>query len=113
MFTHSSKHPGLRSVGDYRGAAHVSHTEASIALIESQQFLDVIRSLLPPDIIHMAIKRETNPSAGRAGAISLREKVKARSSTTQISSCMCAQSCASVQLAKLSRKLTNFVKMRL
>jgi hypothetical protein len=80
MFTHSSKHPGLRSVGDYRGAAHVSHTEASIALIESQQFLDVIRSLLPPDIIHMA---------------------------------MCAQSCASVQLAKLSRKLTNFVKMRL
>jgi hypothetical protein len=61
MFTHHSKHPGLRSVGDYGGAAHVSHTEASIALIEFQQSLEAIRSLLPPDIIHMSIKRETNP----------------------------------------------------
>ena len=49
----------LRSVGDYGGAAHVSHTEASIALIESQQFLEAIRSVLPPDIINMATKRGT------------------------------------------------------
>ena len=54
----------LRSVGDYGGAAHVSHTEASIALIESQQFLEAIRSLLPPDIINMATKRGTNPELG-------------------------------------------------
>src|SRR5262245_52171751 len=44
----------LRSVGDYGGAAHVSHTEASIALIESQQFLEVIRSILPTDIVDVA-----------------------------------------------------------
>jgi hypothetical protein len=61
MFTRHSKHPGLRSVGDYGGAAHVSHTEASIVLIESQQFLEAIRSLLPPDVINMATERETNP----------------------------------------------------
>src|SRR5262244_841007 len=54
----------LRSVGDYGGAAHVSHTEASIALIESQQFLEAIRSLLPPDIINIATKRGTNPELG-------------------------------------------------
>ena len=64
MCTHHSKHPGLRSVGDYGGAAHASHTEASIALIESQQFLEAIRSLLPPDIINMATGRATNPELG-------------------------------------------------
>ena len=51
----------LRSVGDYGGAAHVSDAEANIALIESQQFLEAIRSLLPPDVINMATERETNP----------------------------------------------------
>jgi len=54
----------LRSVGDYGGAAHVSHAEASIALIESQQFLEAIRSLLPTDIIDVATERETNPELG-------------------------------------------------
>jgi len=41
----------LRSVGDYGGAAHVSDAEATIALSESQQFLEAIRSLLPSDIV--------------------------------------------------------------
>src|SRR5215475_3153505 len=41
----------LRSVGDYGGAAHVSDAEANIALIESQQFLEAIQSLLPSDIV--------------------------------------------------------------
>ena len=54
----------LRSVGDYGGATHVSHTEASIALIESQQFLEVIRSLLPTDIVDVATECETNPELG-------------------------------------------------
>jgi uncharacterized protein (UPF0332 family) len=54
----------LRSVGDYGGAAHVSHAEANIALIESQQFLEAIRSLLPTDIVDMAAEREANPEVG-------------------------------------------------
>jgi uncharacterized protein (UPF0332 family) len=55
----------LRSVGDYGGAAHVSHTEARIALIESQQFLEAIRSLLPPDIVGVATERAINPEIGK------------------------------------------------
>lgn len=40
----------LRGVGDYGGAAHVSHAEANVALIEAQQFLEAVRALLPTDI---------------------------------------------------------------
>ena len=43
----------LRNVGDYGGAAHVSHAEANITLTESQQLLEAIRSLLPTDIVDM------------------------------------------------------------
>jgi uncharacterized protein len=32
----------LRSVGDYGGAAHISHAEANMALIEAQQFLEAV-----------------------------------------------------------------------
>src|SRR5262249_37865369 len=35
----------LRSLGDYGGAIHVGHVEASVALSEAQQFLAAIRSL--------------------------------------------------------------------
>jgi uncharacterized protein len=57
----------LRSVGDYGGAAHVSDAEANIALIESQQFLEAIRALLPSDIVDMAAEREANPEVGEQG----------------------------------------------
>jgi uncharacterized protein (UPF0332 family) len=57
----------LRSVGDYSGAAHVSDAEATIALIESQQFLEAIRSLRPSDIVDMAAEREANPEVGEQG----------------------------------------------
>jgi uncharacterized protein (UPF0332 family) len=55
----------LRSVGDYGGAAHVSHTEATIALSEAQQFLEAVRSLLPADIVDIASDREANPNEGK------------------------------------------------
>jgi uncharacterized protein (UPF0332 family) len=51
----------LRSVGDYGGAAHVSHAEANVALIEAQQFLEAVRSLLPAEIVDVAADREANP----------------------------------------------------
>jgi hypothetical protein len=57
----------LRSIGDYDGAAHISDAEANIALIESQQFLKAIRSLLPSDIVGMAAAREANPEIGEQG----------------------------------------------
>jgi uncharacterized protein (UPF0332 family) len=57
----------LRSVGDYGGAAHVSDAEANIALIESQQFLEAIQSLLPADIVDTAAEREANPEVGEQG----------------------------------------------
>jgi hypothetical protein len=47
--------------------AHVSDVEANIALIESQQFLEAVRSLLPSDIVDMAAERETNPEVGEQG----------------------------------------------
>ena len=53
----------LRSVGDYGGAAHVSHVGANMALLEAQQFLEAIRSLLPADIVNVAAEREANPQA--------------------------------------------------
>ena len=51
----------LRSIGDYGGAAPVSHTEATLALSEAQQFLVAIRALLPADIVDVTADRETNP----------------------------------------------------
>jgi uncharacterized protein (UPF0332 family) len=41
----------LRSVGDYGGAAHISHAEANMALTEAHQFLEAVRSLLPAEIV--------------------------------------------------------------
>jgi uncharacterized protein len=54
----------LRSVGDYGGAAHISHAEAHVALIEAQQFLEAVRSLLPAEIVDVAADREALPDMG-------------------------------------------------
>ena len=54
----------LRSVGDYGGAAHISHAEANIALIEAQQFLEAVRSLLPAEIVDVTADREATPDMG-------------------------------------------------
>jgi uncharacterized protein (UPF0332 family) len=54
----------LRSVGDYGGATHVSHAEANAALLEAQQFLEAIRTLLPSDIGNVAPESATNPDVG-------------------------------------------------
>jgi uncharacterized protein (UPF0332 family) len=54
----------LRSIGDYGGATHVSHTEATIALSEAQQVLAAIQGLLPADIVDMASDREAEPDPG-------------------------------------------------
>jgi len=54
----------LRSVGDYGGAAHVSHAAANMALREAQQFLEAIRSLLPAEISDVAANGEANPDVG-------------------------------------------------
>jgi uncharacterized protein (UPF0332 family) len=54
----------LRSVGDYGGATHISYVEANIALIEAQQFLEAIRSLLPVEIVDVATDREADPDVG-------------------------------------------------
>ena len=54
----------LRSVGDYGGAAYVSHAEANVALIEAQQFFEAVRSLLPAEIFDVVADREANPNAG-------------------------------------------------
>ena len=51
----------LRSVGDYGGAAHVSHAEANMALIEAHQFLEAVRSLLPAEIFGVVAEREADP----------------------------------------------------
>lgn len=55
----------LRSVGDYGGAAHVSHAAANMALSDAQQFLEAIRSLLPADIVDVASDREAEPDTGK------------------------------------------------
>jgi uncharacterized protein (UPF0332 family) len=54
----------LRSVGDYGGAAHVSHAEANVALVEAQQFLEAVRSLLPAEIFDVVADHEANPDVG-------------------------------------------------
>jgi uncharacterized protein (UPF0332 family) len=54
----------LRSIGDYGGAAHVSHTEATLALSDAQQLLAAIQALLPADIVDVASDRETDPDMG-------------------------------------------------
>jgi uncharacterized protein (UPF0332 family) len=54
----------LRSVGDYGGAAHIRHAEANGALIEAQQFLEAVRSLLPAEIIDVVANRDANPDVG-------------------------------------------------
>jgi uncharacterized protein len=54
----------LRSVGDYGGAAHISHAAANVALIEAQQFLEAVRSLLPAEIVDVAADREAPPDMG-------------------------------------------------
>jgi hypothetical protein len=54
----------LRSVGDDGGAAHVSHAEANVALIEAQQFLEGVRSLLPAAIFDVVGDREASPDMG-------------------------------------------------
>jgi uncharacterized protein (UPF0332 family) len=53
-----------RSVGAYGGAAHSSHAQANIALIEAQRFLGAVRSLLPPDLFDVVADCEVNPDAG-------------------------------------------------
>jgi uncharacterized protein (UPF0332 family) len=54
----------LRSIGDYGGAAHISQAAADVALIEAQQFLEGIRSLLPTEITDVASEREAPPALG-------------------------------------------------
>ena len=54
----------LRSVGDYGSATHVSHGEANIALIEAQQFLEAVRSLLPAEIFDVVADCEVNLDMG-------------------------------------------------
>jgi uncharacterized protein (UPF0332 family) len=54
----------LRSVGDYGSATHVSHAEANIALIEAQQFLEAVRSLLPAEIFDVVADCEISPDMG-------------------------------------------------
>jgi uncharacterized protein (UPF0332 family) len=54
----------LRSIGDYGGAAHVSHAEATVALSEAQQLLATIQTLLPADIVDVASDREAEPDMG-------------------------------------------------
>jgi uncharacterized protein (UPF0332 family) len=54
----------LRSVGDYGGGAHISHAEAKVALIEAQQFLEAVRSLLPAAIFDAVAEREACPDRG-------------------------------------------------
>jgi len=51
----------LRSIGDYGGAAHVSHTEATMALSDAQQLLAAIQALLPADIVDVASNCEAEP----------------------------------------------------
>jgi uncharacterized protein (UPF0332 family) len=55
----------LRSVGDYGGATHVSHAEASRALHEAQQFLEAVRVLLPADIGNIVPENSANPDVGK------------------------------------------------
>jgi uncharacterized protein (UPF0332 family) len=54
----------LRSVGDYGGAAHVSHADANLALTEAQQFLEAVRSLLPSELLDVVADHEANPNVG-------------------------------------------------
>jgi uncharacterized protein (UPF0332 family) len=54
----------LRSVGDYGGAAHISHAEANIALIEAQQFLEAVQSLLPAELFDVVADCEVHPDMG-------------------------------------------------
>ena len=54
----------LRSIGDYGGAAHVSHAEATVAMSEAQQLLAAIQLLLPADVVAVATDREAEPEMG-------------------------------------------------
>ena len=54
----------LRSIGDYGGAAHVSHAEATVAMREAQQLLAAIQLLLPADVVAVATDREAEPETG-------------------------------------------------
>jgi uncharacterized protein len=54
----------LRSVGAYGGASHVSHAEANVALIEAQQVLEAVGSLLPAEIVDVASDRKATHDAG-------------------------------------------------
>jgi len=54
----------LRSIGDYGGAAHISHAEATVAMSEAQQLLAAIQLLLPADVVDMATDREAEPDMG-------------------------------------------------
>jgi hypothetical protein len=54
----------LRSVGDYGGAAHVSDAEANVALVEAQQFLEAVGSLLPAEIVAVVTDCEAIPDVG-------------------------------------------------
>ena len=54
----------LRSIGDYGGAAHVSHPEATVALSEAQQVLEAIQALLSADIVDAASDRGAEPDPG-------------------------------------------------
>jgi uncharacterized protein (UPF0332 family) len=54
----------LRSIGDYGGAAHVSHAEATVAMSEAQQLLAATQLLLPADIVDVATDREAEPDTG-------------------------------------------------
>ena len=54
----------LRSIGDYGGAAHVSHPEATAALREAQQVLAAIQALIPADTVDAASDRGVEPDPG-------------------------------------------------
>jgi uncharacterized protein (UPF0332 family) len=54
----------LRSLGDYGGAAHVSHPEATAALNEAQQVIAAIQALLPEEIVDAASDRGAEPEPG-------------------------------------------------
>ena len=54
----------LQSIGDYGGAVHVSHAEATVAMSEAQQLLAAIQLLLPADVVAVATDREAEPETG-------------------------------------------------
>jgi hypothetical protein len=54
----------LRSIGDYGGATHVSHPEATAALHEVQQVLEAIQTLILAEIVDAASYRGVEPDPG-------------------------------------------------